>query len=195
MIVPARTGGAGDERSGITLFLVEKNAPGLAVERMIRVDHRNAAQLRLDGVACGPEAIVGTLGEGAALLEAVVDRATVVLAAEMLGGMSEVFERTLRLVLGNTIVVNDATFLSGPWTATFSDTAKNSGGRATLYVSASRANLLLTPDTRPPCALPFPPPGELIASDLPITASVMRGAYQFAVCGRSVTGTLQLTKP
>lgn len=102
---------------------------------------------------------------------------------------------TLRLVLGNTIVVNDATFLSGPWTATFSDTAKNSGGRATLYVSASRANLLLTPDTRPPCALPFPPPGELIASDLPITASVMRGAYQFAVCGRSVTGTLQLTKP
>ncbi|MFO0689772.1 MAG: acyl-CoA dehydrogenase family protein [Myxococcota bacterium] len=95
VIVPARTGGAGDERSGITLFLVEKNAPGLAVERMIRVDHRNAAQLRLDGVACGPEAIVGTLGEGAALLEAVVDRATVVLAAEMLGGMSEVFERTL----------------------------------------------------------------------------------------------------
>ncbi|MBY0402186.1 acyl-CoA dehydrogenase family protein [Myxococcota bacterium] len=95
VIVPARTGGEGDDRAGITLFLVAKEAPGLISERAIRVDSRNAARLRLDGVVCGPESIVGTPGEGAALLEAVVDRATVVLAAEMLGGMAEVFDRTV----------------------------------------------------------------------------------------------------
>lgn len=89
VIVPARTAGEGDARDGITLFLVPKDAPGLVVERLARVDSRNAARLRLDGVVCEADAIVGTLGEGGALLEAVVDRATVVLAAEMLGGMRD----------------------------------------------------------------------------------------------------------
>jgi alkylation response protein AidB-like acyl-CoA dehydrogenase len=95
ILVPARTSGQGSERAGITLFLVEKNAPGLAVERQIRVDHRNAALVRLDGVACSAACVVGGIGEGGALLERVIDRATVVLAAEMIGGMSEVFALTL----------------------------------------------------------------------------------------------------
>lgn len=95
VIVPARTSGAVGDRDGITLFLVERGAPGLAVERQLRVDGRNAALVGLDGVVCGPGAIVGAPGEGGRLLEAVIDRATVVLAAEMLGGMSEVFELTL----------------------------------------------------------------------------------------------------
>jgi len=95
VIVPARTSGAVGDRDGITLFLVEKNAPGLTVERQLRVDHRNAALVRLDGVVCAPASIVGGIGEGGRLVEAVIDRATVVLAAEMLGGMSEVFDLTL----------------------------------------------------------------------------------------------------
>lgn len=95
LIVPARTSGAVGDRDGITLFLVEQGTPGLTVERQIRVDARNAALVRLDGVACAPASIVGAVGEGGRLLETVIDRATVVLAAEMLGGMSEVFELTL----------------------------------------------------------------------------------------------------
>ena len=95
VIVPARTAGAPGDREGITLFLVERGAPGLSIERQIRVDSRNAALVGLDGVVCGPAAIVGAPGEGGALLERVIDRATVVLAAEMLGGMSEVFALTL----------------------------------------------------------------------------------------------------
>ncbi len=95
VIVPARTSGAVGDRDGITLFLVPKNAPGLTVERQLRVDHRNAASVRLAGVACDAASIVGAVGEGAAILEAVIDRATVVLCAEMLGGMAEVFDLTL----------------------------------------------------------------------------------------------------
>ncbi len=95
VIVPARTSGAVGDRDGITLFLVPKNAPGLTVERQLRVDHRNAASVRLAGVACDAASIVGAVGEGAAILEAVIDRATVVLCAEMLGGMAEVFALTL----------------------------------------------------------------------------------------------------
>ena len=44
---------------------------------------------------CNASAIVGREGQGGDLLEAVVDRATVGLCAEMLGSMSEAFDRTL----------------------------------------------------------------------------------------------------
>jgi acyl-CoA dehydrogenase len=95
VIIPARTAGRSGDRDGITLFLVESNAPGLSIERQVRVDHRNAAVVHLDGVACSAESIVGITGEGGGLLEDVIDRATVVLSAEMLGGMSEAFDLTL----------------------------------------------------------------------------------------------------
>ena len=95
LIVPARTAGSSGDRDGITLFLVEAAAPGLTIERQVRVDQRNAAIVRLDGVVCPATSIVGAAGEGGALLEEVIDRATVVLAAEMLGGMSEAFDLTV----------------------------------------------------------------------------------------------------
>ena len=95
IIVPARTAGASGDRDGITLFLVEKDAEGLSVERQVRVDHRNAGLVRLEGVACPASQVVGAPGEGGALLEEVIDRATVVLCAEMLGGMSEAFDLSL----------------------------------------------------------------------------------------------------
>jgi alkylation response protein AidB-like acyl-CoA dehydrogenase len=95
VIIPARTSGQSGDRDGITLFLVEAGVPGLTIERQIRVDHRNAAIVRLDGVDCSAASVLGSKGEGGALLEEVVDRATVVLCGEMLGGMAEAFSLTL----------------------------------------------------------------------------------------------------
>jgi acyl-CoA dehydrogenase len=83
------------ERAGISLFLLEKGVAGLSVERQHRVDDRNAALVKLDGVALGADALLGAEGEGLALLERVVDGATAGLCAEMLGSTSEAFERTL----------------------------------------------------------------------------------------------------
>ena len=48
-----------------------------------------------DTVTVADSDLVGTLDEGAALLETVVDRATVGLCAEMLGSMLAAFEMTL----------------------------------------------------------------------------------------------------
>jgi len=95
VIIPARTSGESGDRDGITLFLVEAGAAGMTIERQIRVDHRNAAIVRLAGVSCSAESILGAIGEGGGLIEAVVDRATVVLCGEMLGGMAEAFRLTL----------------------------------------------------------------------------------------------------
>lgn len=93
LIIPARVSGASGDRDGISLFLVETSASGVSLERQQRVDHRNAATVRLEGVQVGSDALLSE--EGGALLESVIDRATVVLCAEMLGGMSEAFDLTV----------------------------------------------------------------------------------------------------
>jgi len=95
LIVVVRTAGAEADADGITLFLVDAGASGLTRERQHRVDTRGAARIVLDGVEVGDAGLVGGEGQGGALLEAVVDCATVGLCAELLGLMSECFERTL----------------------------------------------------------------------------------------------------
>jgi len=95
IIVVARSSGGERDADGITLFVIRPDASGLRVERQHRVDSRNAAVVSLEGVAVGTEDVVGDEGRGGDLLERAVDRATVGLCAEMLGSMSEAFERTL----------------------------------------------------------------------------------------------------
>jgi len=95
LIVAARTSEGDGDREGITLFLVEAGSPGLSVERQIRLDSRGAGLVTLDGVELSRDAVIGEIDGGSELLETVVDRATVGLCAEMLGGMSEAFELTL----------------------------------------------------------------------------------------------------
>jgi acyl-CoA dehydrogenase len=94
-VVSARTTGAANDHAGITLFLISKDTPGLKITRQQRVDSRAAALVTLDGVKVGLESIVGALDRGFQPLSHVVDRATIGLCAEMLGGMSQIFENTL----------------------------------------------------------------------------------------------------
>lgn len=95
VIVPARVSGERAGRDGITVFLLETDAKGVSIERQVRVDHRNAAIVGLDEVEVTSAAVLGIEGQGADLIDAVIERATCVLAAEMLGGMSEAFDLTL----------------------------------------------------------------------------------------------------
>jgi len=95
LVVTARTSGGDTDRDGITLFLVEQNAPGVTVQRTIMVDSRNAAQVGLDDVEVGEDAVLGEIGAAAQVLDRSFDRATLALCAEMLGCASEAFERTV----------------------------------------------------------------------------------------------------
>ena len=95
VIVPARVSGKTDDRDGITLFLVPTGATGVTVVPQTRLDHRNAALVRLENVSVAMDSIVGPPESGAALLDEVVDRGIVALCAEMLGGMSQAFDLTL----------------------------------------------------------------------------------------------------
>jgi alkylation response protein AidB-like acyl-CoA dehydrogenase len=96
LIVAARTAGASGERAGITLFLVPADAAGVTRTKLTMVDSRNAAIVRFDDVAIGADAVLGTIDGGADLLDAILDRGRAGLAAEMLGGASAVFERTVQ---------------------------------------------------------------------------------------------------
>jgi acyl-CoA dehydrogenase len=96
LIVVARTAGDEGDADGVTLFIVPAGSPGLEVTRQYRVDSRGVALVTLDEVAVAADAVVGAPGEGGDLLERVVDCATAGLCAEMLGSMSEAFDRTIQ---------------------------------------------------------------------------------------------------
>ena len=70
-------------------------AAGLKVVPQRRVDSRNAAIVRLDGVSVGAGDVLGEIGGGSEALQRAVDRATAALCGEMLGLMTEAFERTI----------------------------------------------------------------------------------------------------
>jgi alkylation response protein AidB-like acyl-CoA dehydrogenase len=92
-VVVARSAGSPGERGGLTLFLVPAGAPGITVTRTHLVDSRNAARVRFAGTPA--REIIGPPGSGADVLDGVLDRATIGLSAEMLGGIEEVFDRTI----------------------------------------------------------------------------------------------------
>ncbi len=95
LVVAARTSGSAGDQAGITLFLVDPNARGCSVERTILVDSRNAANVSLDGVEVGGDAVLGEVDGGGSVLDALFDRGAAALSAEMVGLVTEVFERTI----------------------------------------------------------------------------------------------------
>jgi alkylation response protein AidB-like acyl-CoA dehydrogenase len=95
-VVAARSAGNDDDTNGLTLFLVPADAKGLSTVRLERIDTpRNAANVTLKDVALGEDAVIGETDGGHALLAQAIDRGTVALCGEMLGGMQEAFDRTL----------------------------------------------------------------------------------------------------
>jgi len=95
LIISARTSGSAADLNGISLFLVDAATDGVNIERNHMVDGRNAATVSLDNVRVTADALLGDVDQGYALLERVLDAGCVGLAAEMVGSMQEVFERTI----------------------------------------------------------------------------------------------------
>jgi alkylation response protein AidB-like acyl-CoA dehydrogenase len=95
LIVAARTAGAAGERDGVTLFLVDPKANGIATERTIMVDAHNAARVEFDNVEVNADHVLGEVDQGFALLEGVLNIGRSAVASEMVGLSEEVFSRTV----------------------------------------------------------------------------------------------------
>ena len=94
IIVSAATD-ASIEATGTTLFLVDPGQDGVSITRQHRIDGHNAAIVRLEGVLVDRGAVVGEFGAGEALIESILDRASIGLAAQMLGGAEQAFADTV----------------------------------------------------------------------------------------------------
>jgi alkylation response protein AidB-like acyl-CoA dehydrogenase len=109
LVVAARSHDGGSLEDGISLFLVPRDAPGLAVSVLPSVDEtRKLCEVRLDNVAVPAAALVGELHRAWPALARIVDRAAVALSAEMCGAAQRVLDMTvdyakLRVAFGKPI--------------------------------------------------------------------------------------------
>lgn len=94
-LVSARTGGAGDAQSGISLFLVPAHGAGARVRGCPAIDGGRVAELTLQDVVLGKEALVGAESEAYPILERAVGRGVLALCAEALGAMEAAKDATL----------------------------------------------------------------------------------------------------
>ena len=95
LIVAARTAGSAGERAGLTLFLVDPRAKGIAIERTVMVDSHNAARIDFDNTEVNADGVLGEVDQGFSLLEAVLNTGRGAVASEMVGLSDEVFGRTV----------------------------------------------------------------------------------------------------
>jgi alkylation response protein AidB-like acyl-CoA dehydrogenase len=93
IIVAARTAGS-EGAEGVSLFKVDADAAGLTRTALSTMDQtRKQAKLELADV---PATLIGTQGEGWAVLDRVLDLAVVALAAEQVGGAQLVLEMAVQ---------------------------------------------------------------------------------------------------
>ena len=87
LLVSARTSGARSSERGITLFLVDADAPGVTCRGYRTQDGQRAAEISLAGVTVAADAVLGTADEALPLIEHAVDFAIAAVCAEAAGAM------------------------------------------------------------------------------------------------------------
>lgn len=97
-VVSARTSGGARDEAGITLFLVDAGADGVAVRGYPTVDGMRAGEVTLDGVKVSGDAVVGQVDGGYDVLDKTIDQAIAATAAEAVGAMSALNDMTLEYI-------------------------------------------------------------------------------------------------
>jgi alkylation response protein AidB-like acyl-CoA dehydrogenase len=94
LLVAVRTGG---KRSGsVSLFVIDARRRGVTINPLKTMDQtRRLGEVEFRGVKASAADLVGSPGEGWAVLNAAIDRAKVALAAEMMGGAQRVLEMSV----------------------------------------------------------------------------------------------------
>jgi alkylation response protein AidB-like acyl-CoA dehydrogenase len=94
LLVTARTAGAVGDANGISLFLVDANAPGSVRRGYRNHDGTGAAEITFNGVGVGRDALLGTEGQGLALIDLALDLGIAALTAEAVGIMDALVKAT-----------------------------------------------------------------------------------------------------
>jgi alkylation response protein AidB-like acyl-CoA dehydrogenase len=95
LIVSARTAGGPRDAQGISLFVVDRGMKGVSARDYRTIDGQRAAEVRLDNVAIGEEAVLGPIDGALPVLEMIMDVGAAALCAEGVGVMEMLNAQTL----------------------------------------------------------------------------------------------------
>jgi alkylation response protein AidB-like acyl-CoA dehydrogenase len=95
IIVSARTSGGQSDEQGISLFLIDANAPGVEKTTYRLMDGQLVANISLTDVAVAGDQLVGELDQGFVLMSEVVSEVMMALSAEALGIMEKLNATTI----------------------------------------------------------------------------------------------------
>jgi alkylation response protein AidB-like acyl-CoA dehydrogenase len=96
IIVAARSKDGGSPEDGVSLFCIDRQAPGAMCSQLPTMDPtRRWCELKLDHVQVPPGALVGPLHGGWPILAQVIDQAITALCAEMCGAAQRVLEMSV----------------------------------------------------------------------------------------------------
>jgi len=95
LIVSARTSGERRDKGGISLFLVEANAPGITRRGYATQDGARAAEIAFANVRVSADALLAPLDDALPLIERVTDEAIAALCAEAVGVMEDMHGATV----------------------------------------------------------------------------------------------------
>ena len=95
LICVARTGESGDSQEGITLFLVDKQSPGLSCRDLEGFVGEKINEVVFDAVEVDRSAVIGEVDKGWSVLMPVLEKARAVLCAYLVGGCQRVWEMTV----------------------------------------------------------------------------------------------------
>ncbi|MFZ5932193.1 MAG: acyl-CoA dehydrogenase family protein [Pseudomonadota bacterium] len=95
LLVTARTSGGQRDKDGVTIFIVDKNAPGISTRDYPTIDGQRASEISFENVKLGADTVLGQAGRGLALLEEAFDRAIAAQCAEAVGCMRVLTDTTV----------------------------------------------------------------------------------------------------
>ncbi|MES1948672.1 acyl-CoA dehydrogenase [Salinisphaera sp. C84B14] len=95
LLVIARSSGDNPGKNGLSAFLVDGNADGVSRDGYTTFDGHRAAEIVLDNVKVGADALVGEEGGAAVPLQYALDRGIIALCAEAAGAMEVACDLTL----------------------------------------------------------------------------------------------------
>jgi pimeloyl-CoA dehydrogenase small subunit len=95
LVLSARTSGDRYDADGVTLFLVDATAPGLARRGYATRDEQRAADIALSNVTVANADVLGEVGKGMAMVQRIVEAGIAATAAEAVGAMEAMHSMTL----------------------------------------------------------------------------------------------------
>jgi pimeloyl-CoA dehydrogenase small subunit len=95
IVVSARTSGERYDSKGITLFLVDAGASGVARRGYLSRDDTRAADISLSNVTVTDAEVLGEVGRGLPVIQRVVEAGIAAIAGETVGAMEAMNEMTL----------------------------------------------------------------------------------------------------